>query len=152
VQCNYTFCDPTKFDTESTDSQTLETEHSTRVLNRHNVCFIGAAEDLLQRGLRQNSTRHLVFSTINSQSTSTRAPGEKPLQSHLGPCPKTSQATRQPSPEIGKWLSQPPKTPIAAIIAGILILIIPTLLNYIVAIYLIVVGLIGLNDIYHFIK
>ena len=28
----------------------------------------------------------------------------------------------------------------------------PNLLNYIVAIYLIVVGLIGLNDIYHFIK
>ena len=28
----------------------------------------------------------------------------------------------------------------------------PNLLNYIVAIYLIVVGLIGLNGIYHFIK
>jgi len=41
-------------------------------------------------------------------------------------------------------------TPIAALIAGILILIIPSLLNYIVAFYLIVVGLIGLNDIYHF--
>jgi hypothetical protein len=42
--------------------------------------------------------------------------------------------------------------PIAAIVAGILILIIPDVLNYIVAIYLIVIGLIGLNDIYHFIK
>ena len=42
--------------------------------------------------------------------------------------------------------------PIAAIVAGILILIMPDLLNYIVAIYLILVGLIGLNDIYHFIK
>ena len=42
--------------------------------------------------------------------------------------------------------------PLAALIAGILILIIPSLLNYVVAIYLIVVGLIGLNDIYHFIK
>ena len=42
--------------------------------------------------------------------------------------------------------------PIIALIAGILILIMPNLLNYIVAIYLIVVGLIGLNDIYHFIK
>ena len=42
--------------------------------------------------------------------------------------------------------------PVAAIVAGILILIMPNLLNYIVAIYLIVVGLIGLNDIYHFIK
>ena len=42
--------------------------------------------------------------------------------------------------------------PVAAIVAGILILIMPNLLNYIVAIYLIGVGLIGLNDIYHFIK
>jgi hypothetical protein len=42
--------------------------------------------------------------------------------------------------------------PLVALIAGILILIMPNLLNYIVAIYLIVVGLIGLNGIYHFIK
>ncbi len=34
--------------------------------------------------------------------------------------------------------------PIVSLIAGILILIIPRLLNYIVAIYLIVIGLIGL--------
>ncbi len=34
--------------------------------------------------------------------------------------------------------------PVIALIAGILILIIPRLLNYIVAIYLILVGLIGL--------
>ena len=33
--------------------------------------------------------------------------------------------------------------PIVALIAGILILIVPRLLNYIVAIYLIVVGLMG---------
>ena len=43
-------------------------------------------------------------------------------------------------------------TPLVALIAGILILIIPSLLNYIVAIYLIVVGVIGLNGIYHFIS
>jgi hypothetical protein len=42
-------------------------------------------------------------------------------------------------------------SPIIAIIAGILILIMPRLLNCIIAIYLIVVGLIGLNGIYHFI-
>jgi Protein of unknown function (DUF3096) len=42
--------------------------------------------------------------------------------------------------------------PLVALIAGILILIMPSLLNYIVAIYLIVVGLIGLNGIYHFIS
>ena len=34
--------------------------------------------------------------------------------------------------------------PLLALIAGILILVMPRLLNYIVAIYLIVVGLIGL--------
>ncbi|MEX2480899.1 MAG: DUF3096 domain-containing protein [Gammaproteobacteria bacterium] len=34
--------------------------------------------------------------------------------------------------------------PIVSLIAGILILMIPRLLNYIVAIYLIVIGLIGL--------
>jgi hypothetical protein len=34
--------------------------------------------------------------------------------------------------------------PLVALIAGILILIIPRILNYIVAIYLIVIGLIGL--------
>jgi hypothetical protein len=34
--------------------------------------------------------------------------------------------------------------PVIALIAGILILIIPRLLNYIVAIYLILIGLIGL--------
>lgn len=36
--------------------------------------------------------------------------------------------------------------PLAALIAGILILLIPRLLNYIVAIYLIVIGLLGLFD------
>ena len=34
--------------------------------------------------------------------------------------------------------------PIIALIAGILILIVPRLLNYIVAVYLIVIGLVGL--------
>ena len=34
--------------------------------------------------------------------------------------------------------------PIVSLIAGILILIVPRLLNYIVAIYLIVIGLIGI--------
>jgi Protein of unknown function (DUF3096) len=34
--------------------------------------------------------------------------------------------------------------PIVSLIAGILILIIPRLLNYIVAIYLIIIGLLGL--------
>jgi hypothetical protein len=42
--------------------------------------------------------------------------------------------------------------PLVALIAGILILMMPRLLNYIVAFYLIVVGLTGLNGIYHFMK
>jgi hypothetical protein len=42
--------------------------------------------------------------------------------------------------------------PIVSLIAGILILIVPRLLNYIVALYLIVIGLLGLFGAgnYHF--
>ena len=43
-------------------------------------------------------------------------------------------------------------TPLVALIAGILILMMPRLLNYIVAIYLIFVGLVGLNNIHHFFR
>jgi len=43
-------------------------------------------------------------------------------------------------------------SPVIALIAGILILLMPRLLNYIVAIYLILVGLMGLNSIHHFIR
>jgi len=43
-------------------------------------------------------------------------------------------------------------TPLVALIAGVLILIMPRLLNYIVAIYLILIGIIGLNSIHHFIR
>jgi hypothetical protein len=42
-------------------------------------------------------------------------------------------------------------SPIVALIAGILILIIPRLLNIIVAVYLIIEGLVGLNAVHHFI-
>jgi len=38
-------------------------------------------------------------------------------------------------------------SPVISLIAGILILIMPRLLNYIVAIYLIVIGIIGLGII-----
>ena len=41
-------------------------------------------------------------------------------------------------------LSQLALTPLISLIAGVLILVMPRLLNYIVAIYLIVVGLLGL--------
>ena len=36
-------------------------------------------------------------------------------------------------------------TPVISLIAGVLILIMPRLLNYIVALYLIVVGIVGLT-------
>lgn len=38
--------------------------------------------------------------------------------------------------------------PLIAIIAGILILVVPRLLNYVVAIYLIVTGVLGLAQFY----
>ena len=41
-------------------------------------------------------------------------------------------------------LSNLPLSPLIALIAGIVILIMPRLLNYIVAIYLIIIGLVGL--------
>jgi len=43
-------------------------------------------------------------------------------------------------------------TPVVALIAGLLILLVPRLLNYVVAIYLIIVGIVGLNSIHHFIR
>jgi threonine/homoserine efflux transporter RhtA len=42
--------------------------------------------------------------------------------------------------------------PLVALIAGILILIMPRLLNYIVAIYLIIIGVIGLFGAGNFLK
>lgn len=39
--------------------------------------------------------------------------------------------------------------PLIALIAGILILIVPRLLNYVVAIYLIIVGILGLLPMLH---
>jgi Protein of unknown function (DUF3096) len=42
--------------------------------------------------------------------------------------------------------------PFAALTAGALILLMPQRLNYVIAIYLIVIGLIGVNGIYHFVR
>jgi hypothetical protein len=42
-------------------------------------------------------------------------------------------------------------SPLIALIAGFLILILPSLLNYVIALYLIITGLVGLNGIYHFV-
>lgn len=43
-------------------------------------------------------------------------------------------------------------SPIISLIAGLLILILPSLLNYVIALYLIIIGLVGLNGIYHFVS
>jgi hypothetical protein len=56
-----------------------------------------------------------------------------------------------PAKEVLMVITAAHLSPLIALIAGILILIVPQLLNYVVAIYLILVGLIGLNEIYHFI-
>ena len=48
--------------------------------------------------------------------------------------------------EIKMTISVVQLQPIAALIAGILILVIPRLLNFIVAIYLIIIGIIGLAN------
>ena len=43
-------------------------------------------------------------------------------------------------------------TPRVALIAGVLILVMPRLLNLVIAIYLIIVGLMGLNAMYHWVQ
>jgi hypothetical protein len=43
-------------------------------------------------------------------------------------------------------------SPAVALIAGVLILIMPRLLNFIVAIYLIFTGLVGLNSVHHWVN
>jgi DUF3096 family protein len=42
--------------------------------------------------------------------------------------------------------------PFVALAGGILVLLMPRLLNYVVAIYLILVGFIGLNSLFHFFR
>jgi hypothetical protein len=42
--------------------------------------------------------------------------------------------------------------PIAALAAGLIVLLLPRILSFVVGAYLIIVGLIGLNGIYHLIK
>jgi hypothetical protein len=39
--------------------------------------------------------------------------------------------------------------PIVAIVAGVLILLVPRILNYVVAVYLIVIGILGLHVIHY---
>jgi hypothetical protein len=58
----------------------------------------------------------------------------------------------QTHPETPMTLTVEHMSPLLALIAGVLILLVPRLLNYIVAFYLILVGLIGLNVIHNFLR
>ena len=58
--------------------------------------------------------------------------------------PKFAQKGDDSVPHTEAVISFTRLSPLVALIAGILILIIPRLLNYIVALYLIVIGLMGL--------
>lgn len=49
-------------------------------------------------------------------------------------------------------VTQTQLTPLVAIVAGILILIIPRLLNYIIALYLIYTGFVQLNATHHWVR
>jgi hypothetical protein len=73
-----------------------------------------------------------------------------PRRTLLARLAQTHSRTTQP---IGKpmVITAEHITPLVALIAGILILIMPRLLNFIVAIYLIIIGLTGLNGIYHWV-
>ena len=48
------------------------------------------------------------------------------------------------SPHTATLRPAPSNTCVAALIAGVLILVVPRILNYVVAIYLIVIGILGL--------
>jgi hypothetical protein len=60
-------------------------------------------------------------------------------------CRRRAVLTRDPPRKDSPMIALAHLQPVVALIAGILILIIPRLLNFIVAAYLIIVGLIGLG-------
>ena len=78
------------------------------------------------------------------QSDLAHADGTSPARRPLGFPPITTESKMHLTPAH--------VAPLVALIAGILILIVPRLLNYIVAIYLIIIGRAGLNTIHHFIR
>jgi hypothetical protein len=65
------------------------------------------------------------------------------------PCPRVSRAfaarvSAHPEPTRSRCLPNSQNYLIVLLVAGMLILVVPRLLNYIVAIYLIIIGLVGL--------
>jgi hypothetical protein len=79
-----------------------------------------------------------AYSTDDAGS-SRRSPGRRPAR-HGGQ-PTVSEQTLITGARMNIHLAL---TPLISLVAGILILVVPRLLNFIVAIYLIAIGLIGL--------
>jgi Protein of unknown function (DUF3096) len=75
---------------------------------------------------------------------------------HEGPLPHPSRSDRTrstlQSEEFDVSITVAHITPLISLLAGVLILVVPALLNYIVAIYLIIAGVVGLNEIHHFLN
>jgi Protein of unknown function (DUF3096) len=59
---------------------------------------------------------------------------------------------RQKEAPMDITITNPHIMPVVAIVAGVLILIVPRLLSFIVAVFLLIYGLNGLNLIHHFIR
>jgi Protein of unknown function (DUF3096) len=59
---------------------------------------------------------------------------------------------RQKETPMDVTITNPHIMPVIAIIAGLLILVVPRLLSFIVAVFLLIYGLNGLNLIHHFIR
>jgi hypothetical protein len=67
------------------------------------------------------------------------------LPPRRGPCWTSRPAARFPRPDSKENpMETVPLQPLVALIAGVLILIVPRILNYVVALYLIIAGLLGL--------
>lgn len=71
--------------------------------------------------------------------------GHRAKPSSRGRPPIRARVSRgDPMSQPDVWKMSPMIQPIVALIAGILILVRPALLNYVVAVYLIIVGILGL--------
>jgi hypothetical protein len=109
-----------------------------------------AAHDVTVVGGRASKAlkRRAIFSTLPVvlQRPFVRLRKVKlPLSLSAGSFPIRGRRRRVSQQTLGKTLNLSNSlSPLISLIAGILILVIPRLLNYIVAIYLIIIGLIGL--------
>jgi hypothetical protein len=92
------------------------------------------------RKLRWTSRRGVNLPTAAGEDVFLHGPGAESQHAAFSRVPGTGAPSHGATPMTVNILLQP----MIALIAGVLILAIPRLLNYIVAIYLIIVGLTGL--------